>query len=178
MDAEHLVASLAPVARDWIVAQRDRFRPLSQALPSALIAQFAPFYRGVTLRVAQCVVVNALENPPFYGELQRAAPGLPLIDFRAMDAITFDDTIIVRSTITHITSLFFHELVHVVQYARLRPSEFSARYVRGWALNGMEYANIPLERDAYELQARFESGEAPFSVEDAVVAKLSARNAT
>jgi hypothetical protein len=56
--------------------------------------------------------------------------------------------------------------VHVVQYRILGVAAFVRRYVLGWANNGRRYEAIPLERDAYELQARFESNPGrPFSVE-------------
>jgi len=55
-------------------------------------------------------------------------------------------------------SLLFHELVHVVQYEHLGQRGFFREYVRGWALAGLRYREIPLERDAYELQGRFDAG--------------------
>jgi hypothetical protein len=36
---------------------------------------------------------------------------------------------------------------------------FAGRYVEGWAQSGFDYFAIPLERQAYELQNRFERGE-------------------
>jgi len=50
--------------------------------------------------------------------------------------------------------LLFHELVHVVQYEKLGLEGFAAKYVRGF-LNGGSYEGIPLEMNAYELDARF-----------------------
>ena len=177
-DAEALVAMLAPQARDWIVAQQQRYRPHSSPVPREIVLALSAFYAPQTLQNARYLSVDILDNPPFYAELQHAEPGIPLIDFSAMDGITFDDTMILRSSVAGLPSLFFHELVHVVQYSRLRPAAFAARYVRGWSSNGMEYARIPLELDAYTLQRRFDSGHAPFSVEKAVVEMLSARRET
>lgn len=51
--------------------------------------------------------------------------------------------------------LLFHELVHVVQFHLLGIDDFVSRYVGGWMQNGFRYRSIPLERDAYELEARF-----------------------
>ena len=51
--------------------------------------------------------------------------------------------------------LLFHELVHVVQFNLLGIDEFAARYVGGWTRNGFRYRDIPLERHAYTLEARF-----------------------
>ncbi len=79
-----------------------------------------------------------------------------------MNAITFNDTIVAHGSITQGT--LFHELVHVEQYARFGVAKFSDLYVRGF-LSGGGYAGIPLEQQAYALQARFEvNPAATFSV--------------
>lgn len=102
------------------------------------------------------VVVLAGErigNPPFYGELVKMGFELgALPDFAGMAAITFIDTVV--SNGPYDDRLLFHELVHVVQYERLGLSAFSAKYVTGF-LAGGTYEAIPLERNAYELDARF-----------------------
>jgi hypothetical protein len=51
--------------------------------------------------------------------------------------------------------LLFHELVHVVQFNLLGVDEFVTQYLSGWGRNGFRYRDIPLERCAYELEARF-----------------------
>jgi hypothetical protein len=71
---------------------------------------------------------------------------------KGMTAITFVDTVVSHEAFT--ANLLFHELVHVVQYAKLGLKEFAAKYVRGF-LNGGSYEAIPLEMNAYELDARF-----------------------
>ena len=65
-------------------------------------------------------------------------------------------------------ALLFHELVHAVQYAQLGATEFASRYVNGF-IKGGSYEKIPLEKNAYELEARFSKDKAAaFSVADAV----------
>ena len=64
----------------------------------------------------------------------------------------------------------FHELVHVVQYSQLGLHEFAAKYVTRF-LTGGSYEAIPLEMNAYELDARFASAPLNgFSVETEVQA--------
>jgi hypothetical protein len=67
-------------------------------------------------------------------------------------------------------ALFFHELVHVLQWSMLGRERFIALYMRGLAKHG--YRASPLEKMAYSLQAEFERGAAPFSVEMSVSAAL------
>lgn len=56
-------------------------------------------------------------------------------------------------------SLLFHELVHVAQYRAYGMRGFLTRYIRGWLDGGREYFEIPMERQAYALQERFDRGE-------------------
>ena len=94
-----------------------------------------------------------------------------------MEGITFVDTILVSQGHHPYDppspTLLFHELVHVVQYALLGRDALVERYVRGWAENGQKYFRIPLERDAYALQARYEAlPQQGFSVQTEVRRQL------
>lgn len=83
-----------------------------------------------------------------------------------MAGVTFQDIVVHVDALE--PPLLFHELVHAVQYKLLGLQEFAGRYVRGF-LTGGSYVEIPLEKQAYELEARFSADpKAPFSVEDAV----------
>ena len=102
--------------------------------------------------------VPILENPPFYEELQAAGLPIPL-DFSQMTGITLVDTVLI-SQVTVIPPddwlpLIFHELVHVLQYQELGLERFVRMYVTGWAAVGGNYFDIPLERDAYQLDGMF-----------------------
>jgi hypothetical protein len=89
-----------------------------------------------------------------------------------MAAITFVDTVVSHEPLTD--RLLFHELVHVVQYQKLGVPGFSAKYVTGF-LSGGSYETLPLEMNAYKLDARFAGAPAkPFSVEDEVQAWIGA----
>ena len=64
--------------------------------------------------------------------------------------------------------VLFHELVHAVQYEKLGLAKFAAKYVKGF-LSGGSYEEIPLEKQAYELEGRFAVNPAvTFSVEEDV----------
>jgi hypothetical protein len=132
-----------------------------------------PFFPPSALDSTRVVVLagERVGNPSFYPALQRMGfePG-SLPDFSFMAAITFVDTVVSHEPFTE--RLLFHELVHVVQYEKLGLAEFAARYVRGF-LNGGSYEAIPLEMNAYELDARFAGHPTePFSVEAEVRASI------
>jgi len=71
-------------------------------------------------------------------------------------------------------AVLFHELVHVAQFRILGVPGFCHAYIRGWALARCCYADIPLERDAYELQAWFLAGRA-FDAEAEVARRIASR---
>ena len=128
-----------------------------------------PFFPRSALDSTRVVVLGGerIRNPPFYPELQRMGfePG-SVPDFSLMAAITFVATVVSHEPFTE--RLLFHELVHVVQYEKLGLLESATKYVRG-LLNGGTYEAIPLEMNAYELDARFATEPAcVFSVEDEV----------
>src|SRR4051812_10625011 len=80
-----------------------------------------------------------------------------------MAGITFQDVVIHVEPLTE--TLLFHKLVHAVQYKHLGLRGFADAYVRGF-LRGGSYEQIPLEKQAYELEGRFAADPAAtFSVE-------------
>jgi hypothetical protein len=159
----------------YIERQRQTYRPRAVPLDPNQMAAMRPFYPASTLDAARLAVLagERVSNPPFYGELVSMgfeAGSLP--DFAFMAAITFVDTVVSHEPLTN--RVLFHELVHVVQYDKLGLMEFAAKYVTGF-LSGGSYEAIPLEMNAYELDARFGGPPAkPFSVENVVQAWIGA----
>jgi hypothetical protein len=67
----------------------------------------------------------------------------------------------------------FHELIHVVQYDILGLDKFVELFITGWVNQGFNYAAIPLEMDAYELQYQYASApDLSFDVQDEVSQRL------
>jgi hypothetical protein len=163
-DAE--IARVIQQVAEYVAQQRQKYRG-STAVPLDRYQRLAmrPFFPKTALDSTRVVVLarERVSNPPFYPELQRMGfePGSPPV--AQMAAITFVDTVVSHEPFTD--RLLFHELVHVVQYAKLGLPEFAAEYVKGF-LRGGSYEAIPLEMNAYELDARFNAAPArPFSVE-------------
>lgn len=149
----------------YIGQQRQSYRCRAAVLNENQKTAMEPFFSSFPLDSTRVVVLSGerVSNPAFYGELISMgfeADSLP--DFELMAAITFVDTVVSHEPLTN--RLLFHELVHVVQYEKLGLAEFAAKYVTGFLRSGL-YEAIPLERNAYELDARFVTASAkPFSV--------------
>jgi hypothetical protein len=82
-----------------------------------------------------------------------------------MAGITFRNMYFVQPSSSS-ESVHFHELVHVVQWARLGVRDFLLTYALGIVLHG--YAESPLEAIAYELQRQFERKTPMGSVVDRI----------
>ncbi len=159
----------------WVRHQRHKHRRNAVPLTDEEFAQLSCFFDADTLRSVRVAHLPVLENPKLVGVLRLVGAG-DTIDFSAASGVTYGDLILIsQSRAVNITpmSLLFHEMVHVAQYRVLGVRGFIERYVRGWADNGCAYLTIPLERDAYVLQARYDTNpQRAFSVEDEVRRRL------
>lgn len=153
----------------YIETQRRTFRRSAMPLNVSQRAAMQSFFPTSTLDSVGVLVLTdgRVANPPFYPDLHRMGfPPNSLPGFSLMAAITFVDTVVSHEPFSG--RLLFHELVHVVQYEKLGLERFASRYVGGF-LGGGAYETIPLEVNAYELDARFEAAPArAFSVADEV----------
>jgi hypothetical protein len=153
----------------YIEEQRQTFRGRAVPLAPHLQSAMQPFFRQATLDSTHILVLNRerIDNPHFYQQLvQMGLDSVLLPSFEEMAAITLVDTIVFQVRLDPRT--LFHELVHVIQYEKLGLRGFATKYVRGF-LAGGSYWEIPLERNAYELDTRFTAEPTrPFSVQDEV----------
>lgn len=145
-----LVAPVAAWIARAVAGAASEARPLDVHLQSALEGRFY----ASTLRRARVVVTDQLPSPP--------VPTLGferLRQFKRGDyaGITLHHTIFVRVDHAGDSGLLVHELVHVVQWARLGPRRFIERYACELLDHG--YGQAPLERSAYTHEARFRAGE-------------------
>jgi hypothetical protein len=156
----------------WIRAERLRLRPIASPLSPSEVSALSPFFPESLLAGIVVAIEDHIPNPTFYADL--ATQGIPApLDFTQMAGITFEDTVLISRSRAHADevgrrSLLFHEAVHVAQYAHLGVDAFMERYVLGWAGANFSYRDIPLEVQAYDLQARFDASHPPFSVPDLV----------
>lgn len=162
-------------AASWIREQREIYRLTSIEIPYEIQVNFKSYFSDETLEKARFSIVPHIKNPDFYSQLATMGMQISLIDFNSMAGITFIDTILIKDNIEPLATnseLFFHELVHVVQYSLLGVDLFADRYISGFIATGFSYYNIPLERKAYELTDYYKRHEPPFSVETEIQRNL------
>ncbi len=160
---------------EYIAGQHKTYRGRAMLLDRNQMEAMGPFFPNSTLDSARVLMLSGerVANPPFYAQLvQMGFEPAALPDFADMAAITFVDTVVSHEPFTD--RLLFHELVHVVQYQKLGLERFAVKYLSGF-LGGGSYEAIPLEINAYELDARFAAAPTmAFSVADEVQSWIDA----
>ena len=144
-----------PQVRDWIDQFLATHAAVSQSVSSLRFKRLTASFPADLLDRTRVVHVDRVPFPPVekFGVPEFA--GMQQIPFAG---ITFKDTIFVHKDERRSESLHFHEMVHVVQWARLGVDRFLLAYALGLAQFG--YEESPLEAMAYTLQGQFDSGTA------------------
>jgi hypothetical protein len=166
LDTQRLYKSLPQVSA-WIAATLESHRDRTRIVGSLGLPRLASYYSPQLLASVRVVAVKEIPVPPL------TALGLPeLADFEGMgaDAITFLDTIFVRTSHARDESLYFHELVHAAQWHYMGADKFLLVY--GIGLLEAGYHGNPVEIMAYDLQSEFDRGKPPFDVPAEVARRL------
>jgi len=162
-----MAGQLAGMVQDYILSSQKKYGLRAASLTPEQKAAMQPFFAAPILDQARLMVLRGerVQDPPFYG-MARMMGFKNLPSFADTAAVTFVDVIVSHEEFTD--ELLFHELVHVVQYAQLGTRDFATRYVNGF-LHGGSYAEIPMEKHAYELEQRYSANKAQaFSAADEV----------
>jgi hypothetical protein len=125
------------------------------------------YFAEKTLASTKVVLVDPLPMPPLssmglarFAEFERGN----------FEGITYLDTIVLKPTQSNNENIFFHELVHVIQWRLLGPDRFILSYANGLECFG--YRQSPLEAMAYDAEAEFASSTTTFNAEKMVAKKL------
>jgi len=147
-----------PQLHEWIDQLLDSHANQARFVSALGFGRLTACFPIELLARAKVVMVDRVPFPPV------AKFGLPEfipLQQEAISGITFKDTFFLRPECVS-ESLHFHELVHVVQWSRLGIAKFLFAY--GLGLLAYGYAQSPLERMAYDLQHRFDTGTLPSDV--------------
>jgi len=159
-----IVPVIASKTQDWINQQRALHLPQARPLLDSERTALARHFSDELLTLARVAFVDKIPNPPFLASVvsQLSLLGKQVhFDFSNAAGITFGECILIAGKELP-SDLLFHEMVHVEQYRHLGIPGFSRAYVQGIFDSDFVYERIPLESIAFEMSARFTSGEAFF----------------
>ena len=151
----------------WIRNTLAASAPVAQTVASRGFSRLPLYFTEKTLASAKVVLVEPLPIPPL-----RSMGLARFADFERgnFDGITYLDTFFLKPAQANNETVYFHELVHVVQWRLLGPDRFLFLYANGLECFG--YRQSPLEAMAYDAETAFASSMAIFDVEKMVAAKL------
>jgi hypothetical protein len=160
-------AKFYPPLLDWIQTRLTASAHVAQTVASRGFSRLPLYFTEKTLASTKVVLVDPVPMPPL------SSMGLVrFADFERgnVDGITYIDTIFLKPSQFNNENIYFHELVHVIQWRLLGPDRFLLSYANGLECFG--YRQSPLEAMAYDAETAFASSTAAFNVEKMVAEKL------
>ena len=160
-------AKFFPPLMAWIRATLTASAHMARPVASRGFSRLPFYFSEETLASTKAVLVDPLPIPPL------TSMGLArFADFERgnFDGITYMDTFFLKPTQSYNENIYFHELVHVIQWRLLGPDHFLFSYANG--LECLGYRQSPLEAMAYDAETAFASSTAIFNVEKLVAEKL------
>jgi hypothetical protein len=172
MEYYKLKSYLIPKILHWVNEQRKLHLPKARGLSNEEKSLLEKYFEKSIMDSVKVALVDNISNPSFYPELIKQGIAIPL-DFSTADGLALVDCIILRkrlqdSFISQISTLF-HEMVHVVQIDILGLEKMTELYLSSLLQKG--YFNVPFEKQAYKLSARFNQRES-FLVRETVEQEL------
>lgn len=156
-----------PVVKAWILNYHRNHSLESRIVAELKFTRLQNYYSRKFLDTARVVFVDQVEMVP----LQKLGI-LGFEEFENLDAagVTYLNTFYINKDYASFESIFFHELVHIVQWSFLGIDNFLLLY--GIGLKKYGYQQSPLEQQAYLLQERFDQSSAAFDVEFQIIPSL------
>jgi hypothetical protein len=157
-----------PLVFGWIQQTLGAHSNEARAVSSLGFGRLPRYFSGDVLSSAKVVIVERLPMPPLSSMgLNRFA------EFENGDynGVTYLDTFFLKRGFESAEQLYFHELIHVVQWRLLGPEKFLALYAVGLEAQG--YRNSPLEVMAYNAEELFVQSGQVFDAESLVAQQLS-----
>jgi hypothetical protein len=160
---------------EWVDEQRVILLPKARPLTEEEKSRFKGYFEERILVLVRVATVERIHNPEFYDELSKSGVPIPL-DFNQAIGLALADCVLIDKQLwaypESALSTVFHELVHVVQIDMLGIRRHIELYADSLMQNDLQYHSVIFERQAYELSARFDRKEPPFSVSQAIEQEL------
>ena len=160
--------ALYPHVIGWIHRTLAAHEKNAKSVASAGFVRLPLYFSNELIASTKFVVVDRPPMPPLSALGLKRFAAFEQGDY---DGTTYLDTFFLKRGRVGDESLYFHELIHVVQWRVLGAERFLATYADG--LETFGYRNSPLESMAYDAQASFSRSNQVFDAEQLVAEKLS-----
>ncbi|MCJ7773773.1 MAG: hypothetical protein MUP22_11660 [Desulfobacterales bacterium] len=163
LDLTRKFNSILPVVREWIEKTLEEHQDQAVPVINLDFSRIRKVFPPELLNRAKAVVVNG--KVPFPPLSDMGFPEFAQTENMNMIGVTYKDTFFV-SNLHQTESLYFHELVHIIQWERLGVDDFLLAYAVGLMQFG--YADSPFEEMAYSLQANFDKNALPDNIVEVI----------
>jgi len=156
-DWTKILARKLPLILSWIDATVAEHHSLATPVADLDLPHLSRYFPSKLLRQTTAVhLTEQLPLPPLNEiGLDEFSPSK---EQHTYEATTYGETIFLQEG--HVSEvLYFHELVHVIQWKRLGKEPFLVTYIAGLLEHG--YEDNPLEEIAFSLQEKFRQGDLP-----------------
>lgn len=164
---EERVAAMVAKILAYFRQERNQYLRATQPLAPVWKSALQEYFSKPLLDSVKTITLDGarIPPPPFYSEaIALSSGGFP--DFVHLASVTYVDVIVFNDAILPRT--LFHGLVHAQQMASLGLETYVDFYLRGF-LTTRSWVNIPLEVQAFQLEARFSmTPPEVFSVEEEI----------
>ena len=161
--------SKLPFVREWIERTLKENQDYAVPVVKLDFPRVSKVFPLDLLSRAKAVVVTG--KVPFPPLRRMGLSEFAQMENMSIEGITYKDTFFVRH-INQTESLYFHEMVHIVQWERLGVNDFLLAYGAGIFQFG--YEDCPLEKMAYSLQAKFDNGNLPSNIVELIQQRTDA----
>ena len=158
-----------PKVKNWINDLLQQCSSLTRPISTFNFQRLSKYYSSDIINYAKIVIVNKMPQIPL------ASMGLPQFGhFENLDAagVTYLDTVFVRTDYREAEWLYFHELVHILQWKVFGYDDFLLAYGLGLSQHRDDYSKTPFEVMAYENDSIFQRTSIPFDVESKLIPQI------
>lgn len=166
LDLMHKFHSKLPIVRNWIDKTLEENQDRAVPIIDLSFSKLNKVFPVELLTRAKIVVVKG--KVPFPPLSSMDLPEFAQMENMPMTGVTYKDTFFVNE-IHQTESLYFHEIVHIVQWDRLGIDDFLLVYGAGLVQFG--YRDSPLEKMAYSLQYSFDHSALPVDIVEQIQKK-------
>jgi hypothetical protein len=158
---------LFPLVHSWILETLASHSGAAKPVTSQGFVRLPNYFSSELLTSTKFVIVDRVPMPPLSTLGLAQFAGFESADYAG---ITYLDTFFLKKGHASEERLFFHELIHVVQWGLLGPQRFLATYADG--LEKFGYSDSPLEKMAYGAETAFVQSPIVFDAEKLVARQL------
>ena len=138
-----------PPLIEWIRKMLDANAHVAQTVSSRGFSRLPHYFTKHTLVSTKVVIVDPVPVPPLASMGLTRFAGFVRGD---SDGIAYIDTVFLKPTQSENENVYFHELIHIIQWRLLGPDRFLLAYANGLECFG--YRQSPLEAMAYDAEIR------------------------